>query len=57
MTSDPYHALREHLLYLLRGGGAHVDFDKATAVVQRGHGALAVELVEGASILVCGASL
>jgi hypothetical protein len=22
-------ALREHLLYLLRGGGAHADFDKA----------------------------
>src|SRR5258708_3808758 len=24
-------ALREHLLYLLRGGGAHVDFDNALA--------------------------
>ena len=24
-------ALREHLLYLLRGGGAHLDFEKATA--------------------------
>jgi hypothetical protein len=24
-------ALREHLLYLLRGGGAHLDFDKAIA--------------------------
>jgi hypothetical protein len=24
-------ALREHLLYLLRGGGAHLDFDKAVA--------------------------
>jgi hypothetical protein len=23
------HALREHLLYLLRGGGAHTDFDTA----------------------------
>src|SRR5262245_59605096 len=25
------HALREHLLYLLRGGGAHLDFNKAIA--------------------------
>jgi hypothetical protein len=24
-------ALREHLLYLLRGGGAHLDFEKAIA--------------------------
>ena len=24
-------ALREHLLYLLKGGGAHLDFDKAIA--------------------------
>ena len=24
-------ALRDHLLYLLRGGGAHLDFDKAVA--------------------------
>jgi hypothetical protein len=24
-------ALREHLLYLLRGGGAHLDFEKAVA--------------------------
>jgi hypothetical protein len=24
-------ALREHLLYLLRGGGAHLDFDTAIA--------------------------
>lgn len=24
-------ALREHLLYLLRGGGAHIDFEKAVA--------------------------
>jgi hypothetical protein len=24
-------ALREHLLYLLRGGGAHLDFDRAVA--------------------------
>ncbi|HEV2177354.1 MAG TPA: hypothetical protein VGW33_09155, partial [Terriglobia bacterium] len=24
-------ALREHVLYLLRGGGAHVDFEKAFA--------------------------
>ncbi len=25
------HALREHLLYLLRGGGAHLSFDAASA--------------------------
>jgi len=25
------HSLREHLLYLLRGGGAHLDFDAAVA--------------------------
>jgi hypothetical protein len=25
------HALREHLLYLLRGGGAHVNFEKVLA--------------------------
>ena len=31
MTSDQTTALREHLLYLLRGGGAHLDFDRATA--------------------------
>lgn len=31
MTSDPHKALREHVLYLLRGGGAHVGFDKAIA--------------------------
>ena len=24
-------ALRDHVLYLLRGGGAHVDFEKAVA--------------------------
>jgi hypothetical protein len=29
MNSDQ--ALREHLLYLLRGGGAHLDFDAAIA--------------------------
>lgn len=28
---DESKALREHLLYLLRGGGAHVDFDSAIA--------------------------
>jgi hypothetical protein len=28
---DQVKALREHLLYLLRGGGAHLDFDKAVA--------------------------
>ena len=31
MTPDPHNSLREHLLYLLRGGGAHVQFDKALA--------------------------
>jgi hypothetical protein len=28
---DTTTALREHLLYLLRGGGAHLDFEKAVA--------------------------
>ncbi len=27
--NDPRQSLREHLLYLLRGGGAHLAFDKA----------------------------
>jgi hypothetical protein len=31
MSADPIAALREHLLYLLRGGGAHLDFEKAIA--------------------------
>jgi hypothetical protein len=31
VTGDQTKALREHLLYLLRGGGAHLDFDKAVA--------------------------
>jgi hypothetical protein len=31
MTPDPTAALRDHLLYLLRGGGAHLDFDAAVA--------------------------
>jgi hypothetical protein len=31
MTTDQTAALRQHLLYLLRGGGAHLDFDKAIA--------------------------
>jgi hypothetical protein len=31
MTTDQTTALREHLLYLLRGGGAHLDFDRAVA--------------------------
>jgi DinB superfamily len=30
-NSDPTAALREHLLYLLRGGGAHLDFEAAVA--------------------------
>src|SRR5437762_13869802 len=28
-TDDKDKALREHLLYLLRGGGAHIHFDEA----------------------------
>lgn len=28
-ATDKDGALREHLLYLLRGGGAHIDFEKA----------------------------
>ena len=31
MTPNQTAALREHLLYLLRGGGAHLDFEKAVA--------------------------
>jgi DinB superfamily len=31
MGPDPMTALREHLLYVLRGGGAHLDFDHAIA--------------------------
>jgi hypothetical protein len=31
MATDQATALREHLLYLLRGGGAHLDFDRAVA--------------------------
>jgi hypothetical protein len=31
MKPDQTASLREHLLYLLRGGGAHLDFDKAIA--------------------------
>jgi hypothetical protein len=31
MGDDQTTALREHLLYLLRGGGAHLDFEKAVA--------------------------
>ena len=31
MTTDQMAALREHVLYLLRGGGAHLDFEKAIA--------------------------
>jgi hypothetical protein len=29
MAADPIQVVREHVLYLLRGGGAHLDFDKA----------------------------
>jgi hypothetical protein len=31
MDPEQTESLREHLLYLLRGGGAHLDFDKAVA--------------------------
>src|SRR5262245_9948046 len=31
MTPDPQQSLREHLLYLLHGGGAHLHFGKAVA--------------------------
>jgi uncharacterized damage-inducible protein DinB len=31
MAKDQTAALREHLLYLLRGGGAHLSFDQAVA--------------------------
>ncbi len=31
MKKDNHAALREHLLYLLRGGGAHLSFDHAIA--------------------------
>ncbi len=31
MTKDQTAGLRDHVLYLLRGGGAHVGFDKAVA--------------------------
>ena len=31
MTTDQTASLREHLLYLLKGGGAHLNFDKAIA--------------------------
>src|SRR5262245_1819349 len=29
MATDPQKGLREHVLYLLQGGGAHLSFDKA----------------------------
>ena len=30
-SSKPDRALRDHILYLLRGGGAHLDFERAVA--------------------------
>jgi hypothetical protein len=33
MATDPQRPIREHVLYLLRGGGAHLSFDKAVAGV------------------------
>ena len=41
MTPDPHKSLREHILYLLQGGGAHLSFDKAVAdpaCLRRAHG-------------------
>jgi DinB superfamily len=37
MIPDPHKALREHLFYLLRVGGAHLHFDKAVADIPRDH--------------------
>lgn len=31
MSSDPHRGLREHVLFLLKGGGAHLSFDQAVA--------------------------
>src|SRR5437588_357651 len=31
MNQNQTQSLRDHLLYLLKGGGAHLDFDKAIA--------------------------
>jgi hypothetical protein len=31
MDAQHHNSLRDHLLYVLRGGGAHVDFDKTVA--------------------------
>jgi hypothetical protein len=31
MNTDQLASLRKHLLYLLKGGGAHIDFDRAVA--------------------------
>ncbi len=33
MTDQQIRQLREHVLYLLRGGGAHLDFDDAVAAL------------------------
>jgi hypothetical protein len=33
MTPDPHQSLRQHLLDLLRGGGAHLHFEKAVAQI------------------------
>ena len=46
MTPDPHKSLREHLLYLLRGGGAHLDFEAAVARARR---ALAEFRIRGVS--------
>jgi hypothetical protein len=36
MKADQVKSLREHLLYLLRDGGAHLDFEKAVAGLPAG---------------------
>src|SRR4051794_17811121 len=36
MTGEQTARLREHLLYLLKGGGAHLTFDKAVAGLPAG---------------------
>src|SRR5262249_37119330 len=36
MTTDHLASLREHLLYLLGGGGAHLDFEKAISGLPAG---------------------
>jgi hypothetical protein len=45
-ANNPDHALREHLVYLLKGGGAHVHFmDGLDGFPERNRGAFAAGLV------------